>query len=250
MLTGHIFAYEGYAMGNNKIVDIGKKEKELIEGLEKKLEEDFGDGFFGDEDDFFEDEDDFFDDDMMGFLPFVESVYDMPIINHTKGFTDENFGYAQGITQDGMPFAAEVYDVDEREILVLYIPAIYSFSEDKDNLYDEANRITELSKEKKNEIDVLDIGMIDAGDESDENLILRYIEYVTSLELVTFISEEYNGSVSYRIDQDDNELAKITITLVESEGFYGMTDIDMKSFYDGPKTLKRAAKMFNMEDYR
>lgn len=166
MLKGHIFAYEGYAMGNNKIVDIGKKEKELIEGLEEKLEEDFGDGFFGDEDDFFEDEDDFFDDDMMGFLPFVESVYDMPIINHTKGFTDENFGYAQGVTQDGIPFAAEVYDVDEREILVLYIPAIYSFSEDKDNLYDEANRITELRKERKNEIDVLDIGMIYAGDKT------------------------------------------------------------------------------------
>ena len=29
---------------------------------------------------------------------------------------------------------------------------------------------------------------------------------------------------------------------------WGMTDIDMKQFYAGDKTLKRAAKMLNMED--
>lgn len=245
LLKGRFFADGGYAMGKKSVNDIGIDEEELIEGLERQMEEDFENGFFD------EDEDDFFDDGLLyDLFPFVASVYDMPIINHTKGFTDENFGYAQGITQDGIPFAAEVYDVDELECLVLYIPAFFSFAEDKDAVYDEANRISELTKQKKKEIDVLDIGMLDAGDENDKNIVGRYLDYVVSTCLVTFTTEECNGSVSYRIDTDDNELAKITIPLVDADGFYGMTDIDMKQFYAGDKTLKRAAKMFNMEDYR
>lgn len=45
LLKGRFFADGGYAMGKKSVNDIGIDEEELIEGLERQMEEDFENGF-------------------------------------------------------------------------------------------------------------------------------------------------------------------------------------------------------------
>ena len=38
--------------------------------------------------------------------------------------------------------------------------------------------------------------------------------------------------------------------LVDGDGFYGFTDLDMKTFFPGGEAVKQSAGLFRMEDYR
>ena len=236
-LTEFNFTYGGYDMGKKK--DEWDNE-EMRADLENRIDEDFFDDEF-----YREEEDDLYDED--NFDPsYYQAVFNVPVINIRKGVTDQNFGYAQGVTYNGVPFVAEVYDWADSEFLVVYIPAFIHFPEK----YDTDKKIKKELKRTTDKIDVLDIGMFDAGEETDKNEIIRHINFLSANELVIFTSEKFKATVSYRIDKNGTKLAKITVTLVDNDAFYGMTDLDMKLFNDGGEGVKPSARMFKMEDYR
>ena len=228
---------------------MGKKkddfdDEEMRADLEKRMEEDFPDDVFYDDEDEDFDEEDFFDDEY--YPSYYQASFNFPLVNIRKGVTDQNFGYAQGITYKGVPFAAEVYDQDDSEFLVVYIPAFIWFPEK----YDTDKKIKKDLKRTIGKMDVLDIGMYDVGDEKDNNQIITYLNFLIANELVLTVSDKYKVTVSYRIDKNGTKLAKITITLVDNDGFYAMTDLDMKLFFDRGEPVRPSATMYRMDDYR
>ena len=228
---------------------MGKRKKafddeEILADLEKRLEEDFPDDVFNyDEDEDF-DEDDFFDDDL--YPSYYQAAFNFPLVNIHKGVTDQNFGYAQGITYKGVPFAAEVYDQDDSEFLVVYIPAFIWFPEK----YEVGEKIKKDLKKTTGKMDILDIGMYEVGEETDNDQIITYLNFLIANDLVVTVTPNFKATVSYRIDKNGTKLAKVTITLVDNDGFYAMTDLDMKLFFDGGEQVRPSATMFRMDDYR
>lgn len=43
--------------------------------------------------------------------------YDYPVCNHTDGVTEKNLGYIKGITADGVPFEAELFETEDWNLL-------------------------------------------------------------------------------------------------------------------------------------
>lgn len=196
----YTFTYGGYATGKKKL---NEELKEMEEDLEKKLDEDFPDDEFYDED-----EDDFLDEDY--YEPYFRSAFNFPVVNIRKGITEDNFGYAQGVTQNGVPFATEIYDRDDSEFLVVYIPAFIRFPEKHDTY----KKIKKDLKQTTDKADALDIGMFDAGEETDKNELIRHFNFLIANELVITVSADFKVAVSYRIDKNGTKLAKVTVNLL------------------------------------
>lgn len=164
--------------------------------------------------------------------------YDFPICNHTKCVDDSNIGYTRGMTYDGIPFEAEVYETEDILGLVVIMPQIYERTYVKNSgIKTEKSKVTEIcSSVETYDSSVLVIGMCDEGEEEDCSTILAYVEFLIKHGLVEFTGVMRNGAVMYVEDRAGNTFARVIITLKEGDEFYGCTDLDLKDF---PKVRKR-----------
>ena len=162
---------------------------------------------------------------------YLEPNYDMPVCNHKKFMSDSHLGFAQGISYDGVPFEAELTQYRKTRNLCVMMPEIfvqdhYQYLIEKND--EEDRDIIELSVAQEYDVSILDVGMADKGIEDDINVINRYIEFLTERKIISFLSDVYNGSVMYRVDESGNSLVKILVTLEEDEDIWAYTDLNFK----------------------
>jgi hypothetical protein len=72
--------------------------------------------------------------------------------------------------------------------------------------------------------------MVDEGIETDDEITIRYTDFLIENGLVTFVSDMYNGAVFNRIDKMGNSLVKIIITLSSDGYVYAKTNLDFMEF--------------------
>ena len=63
---------------------------------------------------------------------FMESAMDFPVCNHTVGVGKENLGYTQGIIAGGIPFEAELWEMNDTLNLSIIMPEIIKFDSVKE----------------------------------------------------------------------------------------------------------------------
>ncbi len=109
---------------------------------------------------------------------YIQSMMDFPVCNHTLGVTENNIGYVSGILDGGIPFEAELFQYGEnndlqKEISVL-MPIIKNRSELDCTQNNKGNVIGFEYEIEINDMSVLTVGMVENGQESDENTIRYY----------------------------------------------------------------------------
>ena len=89
----------------------------------------------------------------------------------------------------------------------------------------EASNIVEIPGVEDYDVSILDIGMLDKGVEDDISVIIKYVDFLIEHEILSFLSNLYNGTVMYRVDELGNELVKILISLEDEEGVLAYTNL-------------------------
>jgi uncharacterized protein (TIGR02452 family) len=180
--------------------------------------------------------------------------YDYPVCNHTIGVSKSTLGYTKGILAAGVPFEAELDEANGEQALTVVIPDIYG-----DGLMNVGNDSSHYKGQEKTNVEgihynenfydcsILDVGMVDEGIETDDEITIRYTDFLIENGLVTFVSDMYNGAVFNRIDKMGNSLVKIMITLSSDGYVYAKTNLDfmefpIKSLFNGDKTSIRVNK--------
>lgn len=157
--------------------------------------------------------------------------YDYPVCNHTDGITDNNIGYAKGITADGVPFEAELFEKDDTLMMAVVIPAIFNgfYGGEEEEPVDENMRIM---YEEAEDVDgsVLAIGMVCGTMEKDPDVVRDYLNFIVNNGVVTFISEVVDGVIRYCVDALGNDLVKISIMLQKAGKFLAYSDLDFDEF--------------------
>lgn len=200
--------------------DIEGDADEFIECSSCEIQSIYQDGFLIETD---------IEDELVGYYT---SNYDYPVCNHIDGVTDNNIGYAKGITAGGVPFEAELIDKDDTLTMVVIIPAIFNdFYEGEEDDVSSNENITAIHCEvKSSDYSVLDIRMADGAMEENTEAVRDYVNFLVNNGIVTFTSDLINGTVLYRVDELGNDLAKILITMREDKEFWAYTDIDLVEF--------------------
>ncbi len=160
--------------------------------------------------------------------------YDYPVCNHTEGVTDINVGYIKGITVDGLPFEAELFEKDEILTMAVIIPKLdYDGCEDEKDgeLLDDGTNIVPMHCQVMSfDGSILDVGMVDNGTEENIEVVMEYVNLLVDNGIVQFATDLYDGAVQYRTDILGNDLAKILITLREGEDFLAYTNLNFVEF--------------------
>lgn len=177
---------------------------------------------------------------------YYETKYDFPVCNHKEHITDDNIGYAVGITSDGVPFEAEIYTAGETMSINVIMPSIFDSDEDDTDIEDVDDNGNVLGFRNTFEIKdngILDIGMVDDGEEDYDEVVKKYVGFLEKAEIISFASNILNGTVEYRVDILGNDLAKISVTLKEGDDFWAYTDLDFRSFETDKDYGKRIISM-------
>ncbi len=165
---------------------------------------------------------------------YYTSKYEYPLCNHTEGVTERNIGYTKGITANGVPFEAELFEKEEVLTMAVIIPAIfndaYEVREEEEYLNEQTELLGMHYKVKSFDYSVLDIGMVDDIMEENIEIVRDYVDFLVHNKIVSFASDLLNGAVMYRVDRLGNNLAKILITMCEGEEFLAYTDLDFGEF--------------------
>ncbi|MCI6921480.1 MAG: hypothetical protein MR817_13430 [Lachnospiraceae bacterium] len=163
-------------------------------------------------------------------MGYFTTKYEMPVCNHMDGVEKENIGYAQGITDSGVPFEAEFISADDCLTLAVIMPAIF----DSAVMKKENSNLVGFSYDVESwDGSVLDFGMVDNGIEEDEALVHRYVDFLVECGIITFASNIMNGMVMNRVDILGHDLVKILITMTEGDRYWVYTDLQVQPFKNG-----------------
>ncbi|MBQ3462696.1 MAG: hypothetical protein IJH36_06205, partial [Clostridia bacterium] len=124
---------------------------------------------------------------------YTQVIYPMPVCNHTTAEADEhNIGYIQGITDDGIPFEAEMW-TDEKNFrnLTVYMPEFMSGITVGDNSPEDD---IVISSGIVKSYDVLGIGMVESDTVLDETTEHEYVTYLIEKGMVRFTTNVFNSS--------------------------------------------------------
>lgn len=178
-------------------------------------------------------------------MNFYETRYDFPMCNHTEGVSENNIGYSIGITEDGIPFEAEAFLVGDMMVMAVVLPDLLEDIVKRDVKTVAANVIGFREEAEQEDLSVLDIGMVDDGEETDLSVTKKYVEFLLERDIFEYTSNLLNGAVEYRTDILGNRLVKVIITLSENDTYRAYTTLDFRSFQ---KT--RESKVIRLEDHR
>lgn len=115
---------------------------------------------------------------------FKEMYYPMPICNHTRGVGKENVGYTQGITIDGIPFEAELVEIEGKRDIHIIMPEITDFYEEGEdaNCVPDNDTVKGLVQQVTNHYNfILADGMVDNQVEFSLNTMQNYLDYNEAL---------------------------------------------------------------------
>lgn len=147
-----------------------------------------------------------------------------PCCNHTEDIGEENLGYAQGITNDGIPFEAELWETEadgkNLSIVMADLPALYTEAYEDYLKYGMKEETAEerLASQPGNntthtDASVLTIGMIMEEDDLPTEITAAVTAYMETVGLVRFPGRCSNGAVRFFIDMNGNRVIQNIINL-------------------------------------
>ena len=164
-------------------------------------------------------------------MDYYEAKYALPFCNHTEGLSFRNIGYTVGITEDGVPFEAELFRDDDEISISVLIPAIFDSNPVEEI---EGSKILYFRDEASfHDNSVLDLGMVDEGEEDELCVVQRNVDFLVDRGIIAFASDFWNGNVQYRVDVLGNDLNKIVVTLEDKDGVWAFTDLSFRDFIRG-----------------
>ena len=165
---------------------------------------------------------------------YIQSMMDFAVCNHTRGVTENNIGYVGGMLDGEIPFEAELFQYGEnndlqKEISVL-MPIIKNRSELDCTQNNKGNVIGFEYEIEINDMSVLTVGMVENGQESDENTIRYYVELLENSGIIQFTGNLQSGSVFYFTDVNGNEFAQVHMGLITCGNQEAVTPLKFRKF--------------------
>ena len=171
---------------------------------------------------------------------YIQTEKPFPICNHTQGITAVNLGYCQGVTGDGKPFEAELWENDAEKAITIIMPEIADLTEvsekkiknvsDASDVTGGAKVIGFKSSHDYYDESVLWIGMVECGQEQNDDVLRFYIDYLKEMGLIEFTGNVENGSLIYCTDIAGTDLVHVTIAMEEGNEIGARTSLRFRPF--------------------
>lgn len=175
---------------------------------------------------------------------YFELKHEMPCCNHTDGISKHNIGYSVGVTYEGIPFEAELFEDGETVTMSVIMPSIFDSNPiGKIKHKKDSNIIGFRNECPAEDYSILDIGMVDEGEEDELDVIQQYVDFLTDNGIVSFACNMQNGAVMYRVDVRGNDLTKVVITMSEPDQMWAYTDLDFSNRFVFNKWNKNIYKI-------
>lgn len=168
-------------------------------------------------------------------MDYYETKYDFPVCNHKNCLSSNNLGYSVGITCDGIPFEAEIFEAGSEMTLSVIFPSPFAPSLTTPPDKSDSGILSFHDQFPMVDNGILDIGMADYGEEDDLGIVQKNVEFLVDRALVAFASDVCNGTVQYLVDIMGNELTKVLITLKSGDDFWAYTDLEIRPFAHVPR---------------
>lgn len=161
---------------------------------------------------------------------YFEAEYEMARLNHRVGIRDWNLGWTRGIFEDGVPFEAELWSEDEELNLCVIVPEIFRIEENKKITFEK--NVGEIKGGFCMDRSVLKIGTTDCGYVDDMDVVIQYVEYLETFEVVSFADNYRNGAIRLLRDSEGNDLVCIVIGLNIGDEICAECFLDFREFYN------------------
>lgn len=157
---------------------------------------------------------------------YLQFDYPFPLCNHTDGISDFNIGYAQGVTENGIPFEAElIKDAVETNLSIILPWCVDIFDCEADSMPEFI-----IDAEPLDLNNVLTKGMIFNGRIDDTDFILGCNEFLESTGIIEFTGQYRNGYSEKYTDANGTELVRFSVTLEGNLGEVCISELDFISF--------------------
>lgn len=161
---------------------------------------------------------------------FMESAMDFPVCNHTVGVGKENLGYTQGIIAGGIPFEAELWEMNDTLNLSIIMPEIIKFDSVKEEHLKDGNMIGFHEYMQGIDGGALLIGMVDHGMIDDVNVLIEYNDFLKDNQIIEFCGEMENGALLLVTDINGNDFVNLIIMLEEKGKVLAKTSLSFRPF--------------------
>lgn len=160
----------------------------------------------------------------------MEDLYeDYPELacNHTKKTQNISFGYRSGILDEGMPYEVELYMVDDMLQMSIVLPLIEEFHDDNEEFpCDDDGEFTVIKEYVGEDYDCnLLVGKFRGNRQISFDAMLNYVNLLMEEEMFCFLDGNSNNGAASYVDDDDNEVVEITVTLHDGYEVVAETDI-------------------------
>lgn len=149
-------------------------------------------------------------------------------LNHTKDVGNENIGWTRGVMDDGVPFEAEMWLMNDELVVSIMMPEMFTDSRSTCDL--EEDDFGEESIQRCQESSILKIGMVDRGFVTDIVVVQLYVEYLVNNGIIHFLNKYENGAVHLLTDKEKNNIAGVIITLNSHGEVWAETSLIFQNF--------------------
>lgn len=173
-------------------------------------------------------------------MGYTEALYDFPACNHVKELSSDNIGYVQGVFDDGVPFEAELWQVNGKDLyLGILMPDIISNAYKRVKKESESNITKFRYQEQGMDMGMLIIGMVNEGEEDGYDLPFYIANYLKENNVIEFPGNTENAYVHYLTDIKGNSLIRTIITLEENDEVLAECDLSFRPFVSNNRTKLR-----------
>ena len=160
---------------------------------------------------------------------YYEAIYPFPICNHVKEWNVNNYGYAQGIMSNGIPFEAELWANDNCINVSFVLPRLFLSMGNRQTLK-RGNIIGFHTSEERYNQGILTIGMVDDGFIESYDELLQYVDVLKEQGLIEYLGQIENAAGLLCTDVEGNELVNIIVTLEEDEEELAEVYLEFREF--------------------
>lgn len=141
-------------------------------------------------------------------------------------FDESDLEVIRGILPSGIPYVAEILknEDNQKQVTFLLPEGIIELNETVE--LQRQNKIIGIyTTERVKGVAGICVGMITHGEESNLDIVKRYVYFLEKEGAVSFISNNYNGAVEYLTDVKGNELIAVNITLYDNDDHYADAEL-------------------------
>lgn len=155
-----------------------------------------------------------------------------PVFNVKEAVDQNNVGYTQGIIQEQIPFAAEVWKYEDEETLVVYLPDLGVINRNDFIVEKQEENMEEECKLPEYDLSVLSRYMDCKFVEGIFEINEFYKEYLEQVGMFKFTSGFQNGYVTYFEDSNGLDVIAFSVLLRNGEEVFAKCLLPLMPFVE------------------